>query len=272
MRKKHPLLKKIFIVVLVILCLSIAVIWFLGRETPWKQDTDEIAVLGYHNLARDEDKNEYWRFDPWTSSTSSFKQQLQYLKDNGYHTITLDELYEWRQGKRKLDNKSVVITFDDSYRSTVELAKPLLKEYGFQASTFVIAYSIAKEKETYDASKKQHIPASMLKNDETMMFYSHSYLQHRKIDGSYAVNAYDKKQLEKDVKKAKEKTDTTYWAYPFGKYNETLKTILKKQGTKLAFSYHQFEKMSRDDDAYALPRYSVNAYTPLWLFKIMLNQ
>lgn len=270
--RKHPKLFKLCIAILILFLLSVFVINFLGKEKYLVTNSDKIAVLGYHNLASDEDKDKYWRFDAWTDSTSSFDRQMKYLYDNGYQTISLDEYYEWLTGKKKLTNKSIVITFDDSYLSTPLLAKPILEKYGFQASTFVIGYSIPKKEISYDPSKKQHIPQEMLKDDDTMKYYSHSYHLHRKIDGEYAINSYNEKKLINELDQANKTTNIEYFAYPFGKYNETAQEVIQKSGTKLAFSYNQFEKTTRHDDFYALPRYSINAYTPMWLFKIMLNQ
>jgi peptidoglycan/xylan/chitin deacetylase (PgdA/CDA1 family) len=70
-------------------------------------------------------------------SETSFRAQLDYLKDNGYRTITLGELYEFITYKRAVPLRSVVITIDDGYRSIYDIAYPLLKEYGFTATMFI---------------------------------------------------------------------------------------------------------------------------------------
>ncbi|MEG0574652.1 MAG: polysaccharide deacetylase family protein [Erysipelotrichaceae bacterium] len=272
MRKKHSMLFKCLLILGMIISILVSCILILGREKANIANSETIAVLGYHNLARDDDKNTYFRFDPWTSSLSSFEKQMKYLKENGYQSITLDEFYLWKHSKRNDSNKTVLITFDDSCYSSVELAKPILKKYGMKASTFVIGYSIPKKDEVYDGSKKQHIPTRCLKDDNIMKFYSHSYHQHRKIDGSYAVNAYSMKELDHDITLASQTTNTKYYAYPFGKYNDKIIEVLKNHHVELAFSYNQFSKVNRKDDNYSLARFSVNAYTPMWLFKIMLNR
>ncbi|HIR15411.1 polysaccharide deacetylase family protein [Massilicoli timonensis] len=256
---------------LVLLLLVISIMW-MSREKPLAEKTDRIAILGYHHLAEDGDKYREYLFDPWTATLSSFERQMRYLKENGYHTISLDELYEWYEGKRELDSKAVVITFDDSYYSTYELAKPILEKYGFEASTFVIGYSIPYDYEKWDPPSKAHIPYDLLQDDRTMRYYSHFYHLHRKIEGTYAVNVYSEKELIEDIKAAKEAVSTDYMAYPYGKYNDAVKAALRREKVKLAFSYHQYHKMKRSDDAYELPRFSINAYTPMFLFRWYLNQ
>jgi|GEM_PF-5024718 len=71
--------------------------------------------------------------ETWTMNASAFRNQMEYLKTEGYDVIGLDDLSEWRRGRRILKKKSVVLTFDDADRSVYELAYPILKEYGYQA-------------------------------------------------------------------------------------------------------------------------------------------
>ncbi len=46
-----------------------------------------------------------------------FEEQMRYLKANGYRVITLKEYVEFVSLQRQLPKKSVLITFDDGYRS-----------------------------------------------------------------------------------------------------------------------------------------------------------
>lgn len=67
----------------------------------------------------------------------TFQEQMHYLKDNGFRTVTLGEYFEFLNQKRQLPMKSVIITFDDGYRSFMRHAYPILKELGFTATLFV---------------------------------------------------------------------------------------------------------------------------------------
>lgn len=269
--KSHRKLKIALLICFILAILGGSTIFFMSREASFQAETNHIPIIGYHNLAKDEDKQKYWRFDPWTASLSSFETQMKYLHDHGYQTISLDDLYAWKHRKKQFSNKTVVITFDDSYYSTPLLAEPILEKYGFQASTFVIGFSIPDKSKPYDASKKQHIPITQLLNTKTMKYYSHFYHLHRKINGEYAINTYSVKALQEDIQTAGKAVSTDYFAYPFGKYNKNALTALKSEAVKMAFSYNQFRSMKRNDSVYELPRYSVNAYTPMFVFQYMIN-
>jgi len=89
-----------------------------------------VPILVYHNL----DAQPKGRL---VQSASSFEQQMRYLKAEGYHTLTLEEFLEFTRLDRQLPKKSVVLTFDDGYKSFKQYAYPVLKELGFTATLFV---------------------------------------------------------------------------------------------------------------------------------------
>jgi peptidoglycan/xylan/chitin deacetylase (PgdA/CDA1 family) len=83
----------------------------------------------------------YHRFDDHHVKLSvgakKLREQMQYLKDNGYHVIRLRQLIGYLNREHGLPKKSVVITIDDGYRTTYETAFPILKEFNFPATVFL---------------------------------------------------------------------------------------------------------------------------------------
>jgi peptidoglycan/xylan/chitin deacetylase (PgdA/CDA1 family) len=82
-------------------------------------------VLCYHALSED-----------WPASLSvtpdDFERQLRVLHDRGYRGVTFEDLVgESPRGRR------VAVTFDDGYRSVLELAEPILTGLGYVATVFV---------------------------------------------------------------------------------------------------------------------------------------
>lgn len=72
-------------------------------------------------------------------SVKNFEQQMKYLHDNGYCGITLNEGKALLDGRGTLPaGKPVVLTFDDAYSSFMTYAYPVLSQYGFRATVFVI--------------------------------------------------------------------------------------------------------------------------------------
>ncbi|MCB9503354.1 MAG: polysaccharide deacetylase family protein [Deferribacteres bacterium] len=75
----------------------------------------------------------------------TFEEQLLYLKKNGYRTLNADDLLQILKGKKTLQERSVVLTFDDGVASLYSVAWPLLKKYEYQAISFLIPGCITDE-------------------------------------------------------------------------------------------------------------------------------
>ena len=75
-----------------------------------------------------------------------FRKQMQYLHDEGYHTITMDELYEYVTNGTALPDKPVLITFDDGYIDNYQHAFPILKEYNMKATLFMITSAFGESR------------------------------------------------------------------------------------------------------------------------------
>jgi peptidoglycan/xylan/chitin deacetylase (PgdA/CDA1 family) len=92
-----------------------------------------IPVLMYHkvstNLADEPDHTLIHLF--------RFEEQMKYLADNGYTTVDLYDLKEYMEGKLSLPDKSVVITFDDGWK-TIQNALPVLKKHKLKATFFIV--------------------------------------------------------------------------------------------------------------------------------------
>ncbi len=230
------------------------------------KNNDKIAILGFHNVVRDEVKRQEYPYNMWVESESVFRERIAYLYEQGYTTWTMQELYEWKCEKRKKPEKVVVLTFDDGYRSSKDIIAPILKEYGYRGTTFVVGSLVKQADET-----SIYLSEEDLKDQETMEYYSHTYQMHDHYNNEYAVDHFSKQQLQKDYEQQMSITDCSYVAYPFGHYNTEIISVLEENGVKLAFGYHENRKASKTDHAYTLPRFSVNAYTTMDTMKAMLE-
>jgi len=98
------------------------------------RSTDQILVLCYHDIVAD-DVN-----DPDAGSdthVSDFKAQLDYLQNEGYHSISANQYFAHRKYGLNLPEKPVLLTFDDGYIGNYTTALPILKEQKLKATFFV---------------------------------------------------------------------------------------------------------------------------------------
>ena len=89
-----------------------------------------VPVLCYHNLAPQSKGR-------MILAAKVFEEQMRYLKNQGYRVINLKEFVEFISLKRQLPRRSILLTFDDGYRSFSQYALPVLKNLGFTATLFV---------------------------------------------------------------------------------------------------------------------------------------
>lgn len=233
------------------------------------KDNTRLAILGFHHIAPDHEAETHFKGNMWVTKLSTFEEEMKYLYDHGYQSLTLDEVYAWKKEGKKIPEKSVVLTFDDGFLSTIHYAEPILKRYGFHGTVFAIASDI-KEHGPYDHTKRQHASLADIKAS-SLDFYSHTYDLHHK-DKGFAIDQKSEKELIKDITQSNALVDGTYLAYPYGHSNPLAKKVLKKNGVKLAFGFNENRKAVISDDDYALPRFCVNRYTKLDVFAAMLEE
>jgi len=81
--------------------------------------------------------NKNWNFNYLTCPYNKFENQLKWLKNHNYKTISLNQLYDYMHKNKKIPNKSVVLTFDDGYTDNWVFAYPLLEKYNMRATVYV---------------------------------------------------------------------------------------------------------------------------------------
>ena len=73
-----------------------------------------------------------------TVRTRAFELQMDFLAKNGYHTVTLEQVYAAMAGLISLPAKPVALTFDDGGLDDYTVAFPILHSHHFVATFFVI--------------------------------------------------------------------------------------------------------------------------------------
>jgi biofilm PGA synthesis lipoprotein PgaB len=71
-------------------------------------------------------------------SQNNFAEQIEYLRTHGYEPVSLDDILKAREGKKKLPERAVLLTFDDAYISYYEFVVPLLEELGYPSVLAVV--------------------------------------------------------------------------------------------------------------------------------------
>ena len=205
-----------------------------------------VPVLSYHHFSLD-------RADKLTVIKSTFEEQMKLLKDRGYRVITLDQLFDFLEFKGQIPKKSIIITIDDGWRSTYDIAFPILKKYGYPATLFVYTDLIVGSEKTLSWDLIQE----MANNGMDIQCHTKSHRNLTTTDQKESYKDYFEaieKELSvcKTMVKKKLSRDVKYLAYPYGDTNPLVNELLKKQGYRGAFT------VKRGGNPFFIHNYRVN--------------
>jgi len=94
-----------------------------------------VPILMYHEVGPPGALTERY-----TVSTESFREQMQYLRDHRFRTLSLREYREAVIGGSPLAERNcVIITFDDNNVCHHSITTPILSEFGFRATFFIVS-------------------------------------------------------------------------------------------------------------------------------------
>lgn len=246
--------------------------------TVCEDNVDSVPILTYHNFMSEKEKSQFAPKDKYTVTIESFEKQLQYLKENGYKTITLDDFYMWYTNQIALTEKDVVMVIDDGNISQYHYAIPLIEKYGFNATIFVITGRITNNDVEWDPSQLQFFNQNIIddieNNHKSIKLESHTNNLHQLIDNQVAIKVKTDEEIENDLKISKEILDASYLAYPYGWNTASSTEILKKLGYKMAFAFGQgnYGRASKTDDQYYIKRVNITAETSMREFVNWLEE
>jgi peptidoglycan/xylan/chitin deacetylase (PgdA/CDA1 family) len=180
----------------------------------------------------------YHRFGPRATklnvAPAAFEAQMEYLARNGYTVITLKRLARFLEGTEPLPAKTVAITIDDGYRSTYEIAYPILRKFGFPATVFLYTDFVgASDAMTWPQMKEMEASGLI---DIQPHSKSHANLALR-LPGETEAKYKERIKREVDMPVAVLRDrlgDGSFtYAYPYGDVNEWVVDLLTSQKVTL---------------------------------------
>lgn len=203
----------------------------------------ELPILMYHDIS--------YKTGDVSITPERFSEHMQTLKDNGYTTVTFDDVYGYVMNNTPLPERSIIITFDDGYASNYENAYPILKEH--EMSAVVFAVGVTTGKDTYKDTGKEINPHYTYEQGKEMYeagvirTQSHTYDMHNvaELDSVYRQGASKLKGESDsdfakiffdDITKSKEEIEANIGngvialSYPHGIHSPLSDVVLKNAG------------------------------------------
>lgn len=200
---------------------------------------EKISVLMYHMIADIPDNSA-------VMTEENLRWQLDYLRDNGFHPITMEELCAYVTDGAPLPEKPVCITFDDGYADNYSIVYPLMKEYGFPWTIFVITGDVGKpQRVTWEQLDEMAGSGAVTIASHTV---THPHLAELSAEAQ-------REEIEGAQRALREKLsiENPWLCYPYGSYNEETVRIAKDAGIRLAVSM-DFGRVPPKSDPYRVLR------------------
>jgi peptidoglycan/xylan/chitin deacetylase (PgdA/CDA1 family) len=225
---------------------------------------EQIPILAYHGFVPAEFKIDgEFKDNIWIDDIDGFEEQMKYLSDQGWSTLSLDEFYLWYNGDLEVPEKSCVITFDDGYYETYYTVLPILEKYGFSATCFTIGAYTPEITPAYNPAERHYIGWDKIREIENvypnLKFESHSYDLHGiNSDGSQPWTTATYEELKADFD-ANDQFGFTFMAYPYGGYDGKMLEAVSQSNIKMAFTFNNDKYAARIYPKYEIPRKRVTA-------------
>jgi peptidoglycan/xylan/chitin deacetylase (PgdA/CDA1 family) len=108
---------------------------------PIGKSLSRLPILLYHDIYDDEIQT------PFSIHYHKLSLQFYHLRNNGYTAITTKQLLDFMNFGFPLPEKSVLITFDDGYRSIATHLYPLLQQFDLKATAFIVPSFVQKKED-----------------------------------------------------------------------------------------------------------------------------
>lgn len=260
---------KIKLIIIFIILFLILSSFFIYYTVKAKQTSDiYVPIIMYHSILRS--KNGKYIVHPDT-----LEADLNYIKENGYTTITITDLINYVYSDSPLPEKPIIITFDDGHYNNLTYLLPLLEKYDMVAVISIVGNYTDSYSETNETNPNYSYLRwcdinDMMKTNR-IEFQNHTYNMHSM---SNLRNGCMKKKnesietyssiLKNDLSKLQNEfqTNTGYvpntFTYPFGAISNASLNIVKELGFKASLSCGEgINIITKDPEClYQLKRYN----------------
>jgi peptidoglycan/xylan/chitin deacetylase (PgdA/CDA1 family) len=227
----------------------------------------KIPVLMYHAVA--------WEQSLISISPDLFRQQMEWLYEQGYNAIPLSQLINNLNNQKNLPKNTIVLTFDDGFVNLFVHVFPILVKYGFSGTIFLVSGYCGQSNDW--PGQPSNIPRMPLLNWDQIREMDEYGIEF----GAHTVNHPILDQLEpaeirREILNSKNTIEIQLshkintFAYPYGRFDKNIKDVLKSEfigacTTKVGL-------VGIDNDPYEINRVDANYVKNPRIFRSMKNQ
>lgn len=194
-------------------------------------------------------------------SLAKFREQMLYLKDNGFTPLSIDEYHAVMTRQSAVPPKPILLTFDDGTSDFATHVVPVLQQHGFKATQFAVSNWVNGA--GYMSSAQLGSLAS------SYDIQNHTESHPRLTSLSYAA-AYGEIVRASDRIAGWTGKRPEFLAFPYGATDSTVQNAARDNGIKMAFTVSG-QKSTSAMNFLALPRYLIPSSETLSSFAKKVN-
>ena len=196
-----------------------------------------------------------------------------YLKASGFRVVPLSSILSFMRGDVSGEHLAA-ITFDDGYRDFYDNAYPILREYNYPSTVFLVSDLIGGEnvwdREKVRVRKNLIDWEAILKlKANEVTFGSHSRT-HPFLTKLSRMNMIDEIRYSKTFLEDRLQTPVDFFCYPYGKYNEEVIHEVREAGYRAALTTKR-GLVRGDDNPFEMHRCLIRNTTHPFLFALRLH-
>ena len=183
----------------------------------------------------------YHRFGPrpsnLTVTPAAFEAQMAYLASHGYTVVALDRLPAILEGREPMPRKAVAITIDDGYRSTYEVAYPVLRKHKFPATVFLYSDFVgAGDALTWTQMKDMTASGLIDLQPHSKTHANLTVRQSGESEQRYRERIRREVEGPVDAIRSQLGVASVSYAFPYGDVNDVVVGELRNKGVKLGLT------------------------------------
>lgn len=234
-----------------------------------KKKKYEMPVIMYHRVIKDEsEKGVHGTY----VTVKQFDEQMKYLKNKGYETVTFEDLLNNKYKQRfDKDKKWIMLTFDDGYKDNYENAFPILKKYQFKGIIYILDGVKYNKWDVDDKNNpEKEFPLMNVEELLEMQKYGIEFGGHTSTHPKLAELSLE--NVKKEIILSKNNIENLVgkellsFAYPYGSLNEDVKKIAQESGYQFAVATDS-GSITFSDDLFEIRRVGIFPTNNLFNFK-----
>ncbi len=178
--------------------------------------------------------------------------------------MTLAQLFAGFEGERPFPERPIVITFDDGYESFLSIGAPVLEQFEYKATVFLVSSCVGStnrwDEQVGDVKEvlmsKEQVLECVKKGHE---FGSHTR-NHANLCQVDLSNAEEEIRESKASLESWLPTSVQFFCYPYGSENSAVQKLVKDAGYKAATSVRKGTN-GPHTNPYSLGRLNVRSTT-----------